>query len=42
MKKEGALRSEQQEIVGSEFLTGVKSDLQELLTILTPPASSVD
>lgn len=42
LKKEGALRGEQHEIVGSEFLSGVKRDLQELLSILTPPASSGD
>ena len=42
LKKEGALRGEQQDIVGSEFLSGVKRDLQELLSILTPPASSGD
>jgi DNA-binding transcriptional MerR regulator len=42
LKKEGALRGEQQDIVGSEFLSGVKRDLQELRTILTPPASSGD
>lgn len=42
LKKEGALRGEQHEIVGSEFLSGVKRDLQELLSILTPPVSSGD
>ncbi len=42
LKKEGALRGEQHDIVGSEFLSGVKRDLQELLSILTPPASSGD
>ena len=40
LKKEGALRAEQHDIVGSEFLSGVKRDLQELLSVLTPPASS--
>ncbi len=42
LKKEGALRGEQHDIVGTEFLSGVKRELQELLTILTPPASSGD
>ena len=42
MKKEGALRGEQRDIVGTEFLSGAKRELQELLSILTPPASSGD
>ena len=42
LKKEGALRGEQHDIVGTEFLSGVKRELQELLSILTPPASSGD
>ncbi len=42
MKKEGALRGEQHDIVGTEFLSGAKRELQELLSILTPPASSGD
>ena len=42
LKKEGALRGVQHDIVGSEFLSGVKRDLQELLSTLTPPASIGD
>jgi DNA-binding transcriptional MerR regulator len=42
LKREGALRGEQHDIVGTEFLSGVKRELQELLSILTPPASSGD
>ncbi len=42
LKREGALRGEQHDIVGTEFLSGVKRELQGLLSILTPPASSGD
>lgn len=42
MKKQGELKFGQQEVVGPEFLAGMKQELQDLLQILTPPSSAGD
>ncbi|HSH74428.1 MAG TPA: MerR family transcriptional regulator [Longimicrobiales bacterium] len=36
MRKSGELEEERQEVLGPEFLTGMKVDLEQLLEILTP------
>ena len=36
MRKSGELEEERQEVLGPEFLTGMKADLEQLLEILTP------
>ena len=37
LKKEGDLEEEQQEVMGPEFLSSMKEDLEDLLAILRPP-----
>ena len=36
MRKAGELEEERQEVLGPEFLAGMKSELRELLQVLTP------
>jgi DNA-binding transcriptional MerR regulator len=37
LRKEGDLEEEQQEVMGPEFLSSMKKDLEDLLSILRPP-----
>lgn len=37
LRKEGDLEEEQQEILGPEFLASMKKELEDLLTVLSPP-----
>jgi DNA-binding transcriptional MerR regulator len=39
LRKEGDLEEEQQEVMGPEFLSSMKKDLEDLLAILRPPPS---
>jgi DNA-binding transcriptional MerR regulator len=39
MKKSGELEEERQDVLSPEFLSGMKSDLEELRKLLTPEAS---
>jgi DNA-binding transcriptional MerR regulator len=40
MRSSGELAVERQGVIDSDFLSGMKSDLREILELLTPPASS--
>jgi DNA-binding transcriptional MerR regulator len=42
LRKGGELKAQRQEVVGPEFLAGMKADLDELKTLLTPEAPSAD
>jgi DNA-binding transcriptional MerR regulator len=39
MKKSGELEEERQDVLSPEFLSGMKSDLEEIRKLLTPEAS---
>jgi DNA-binding transcriptional MerR regulator len=39
LRKEGDLEEEQQEVMGPEFFSSMKKDLEDLLSILRPPPS---
>lgn len=42
LRKGGELKAERREVVGPEFLAGMKADLDELRTLLTPEAPPAD
>jgi hypothetical protein len=42
MRREGELKGEGHEVVAPDFLTGIKAELEELRTLLTPLVPGAD
>ena len=42
MRRDGELQGEGHDVVAPDFLTGIKTELEELRTLLTPPTPGVD
>ena len=42
MRRDGEIRDEGHGVVAPDFLTGIKAELEELRTLLTPPAPGAE